>query len=152
MAEDEWKPAPRFEVQFLSDGTKPGEPRRPLRPKGWVLSYSFPIPEGDCDEVNARRSRSWQFIAIDRRRSYDLKRLEAQIRQAIPEPDRHTAVLEYTEGDCTILLFSPQAVNLLRSLIQSHYGRECEKPNPGFADRLVLGPSEEWGSMIRATP
>lgn len=153
MMDDEWKPAPpapRFEVLFGPGDHLPGEPRRPFRPQGYSMSYRVDLPEGNSDAVNAGRPMRWQFIAIPHKSGHDLNKLEATIRRAIPEPDKETAVLQYTEGDFHILLFSPTAARLLRILVQQHRGRECEKPSPGHADRLVMGNAQEWGDMVRA--
>lgn len=54
---EHWKPAPaapRFQIHYGADTRLPGEPNRPLRPKGagFALYYRFDIPEGNSDAVN----------------------------------------------------------------------------------------------------
>lgn len=75
--------------------------------------------------------------------------MEDTLARVIPEPDSETAVLAYTEGDFTILLFSPKAVNLVWILLQAKGARACEKPNPGYADRVVIGDPGTWGNMVK---
>jgi hypothetical protein len=150
--DESWRPAWRFDIKHDSDGLAPGEPRRPFRMSRFSVSYRFPFPGSEAEEPIQRDTMKWQFIAFHPRRANALKKIEETLLRVIPEPDKETAVLAYTEGDYTILAFSPKAVNLTWVLLQANHAQECDRPFPEQADRLVLGDPEAWGDMLRPLP